>query len=229
MWSALGRHPGPHAGHRLDRCPVPGNPAAPHALSHPCSASGWRFRVRRRLRAGLPATRPALVRFVTAISQAQRRGRARPADSHRGVLSGHGLLAGDEETQPRAATVGADLQHGAATSVARLLPRNSSCCGVHFRERNENVSNLLDDTRTSNGLPPCGKLVPMPKRNLRIVKRTPIALAICEACNMHFHSKQPVEDNAEIDMKIQFTKHKCKPVESSQGALRIVREATENK
>ncbi|PYV70829.1 MAG: hypothetical protein DMG97_18120 [Acidobacteria bacterium] len=29
-------------------------------------------------------------------------GRARPADSHRGVLSGHGLLAGDEETQPRA-------------------------------------------------------------------------------------------------------------------------------
>src|SRR5205814_4455031 len=43
--------------------------------------------------------------------------------SHRGVLSGHGLLAGDEETQPRAATVGADLQHGAATSVARLLPR----------------------------------------------------------------------------------------------------------
>src|SRR5437660_10604925 len=41
--------------------------------------------------------------------------------SQRGVLSGHGLLAGDEETQPRAATVGADLQHGAATSVARLL------------------------------------------------------------------------------------------------------------
>src|SRR5438874_13099520 len=69
MWSALGRHPGPHAGHRLDRCPVPGNPAAPHALSHPCSAGGWRFRVRRRLRAGLPAMRPALVRFATAISQ----------------------------------------------------------------------------------------------------------------------------------------------------------------
>jgi hypothetical protein len=50
----------------------------------------------------------------------------------------------------------------------------------------------------------------MPKRSLRIVKRTPIALGICEACNMEFHSKQPVEDNAEKDMKIQFNKHKCK-------------------
>jgi len=53
----------------------------------------------------------------------------------------------------------------------------------------------------------------MPKRNLRIVKLTPIALAICETCNMQFHSKQPVEENAEIDMKIQFNKHKCKSVD----------------
>src|SRR5437870_1924934 len=95
--------------------------------------------------------------------------------------------------------------------------------------RNFTSESRLSPRTASNGLPPCGTLVPMPKRNLKIVKRTPIALAICEACNMHFHSKQPVEDNAEIDMKIQFTKHKCKPVDSSQGALRIVREATENK
>ncbi len=67
----------------------------------------------------------------------------------------------------------------------------------------------------------------MPERNLRIVKRTPIALAICESCNMQFHSKQPVEDNAEIDLKIQFSKHKCKPEDASQAAARIVREATE--
>jgi hypothetical protein len=59
----------------------------------------------------------------------------------------------------------------------------------------------------------------MPKRSLRIVKRTPIALGICEACNMEFHSKQPVEDNAEIDMKIQFNKHKCKRLDASQNAV----------
>lgn len=66
----------------------------------------------------------------------------------------------------------------------------------------------------------------MPKRNLRIVKRTPVAIGICEACNMQFHSKQPVEDNAEIDMMIQFDKHKCKHEDASQAAARIVREAT---
>jgi hypothetical protein len=60
--------------------------------------------------------------------------------------------------------------------------------------------------------------VPMAKRNLRIVKRTPIAVAICESCNMQFHSKQPVEDNAEIDLKIQFSKHKCTPLDASQNA-----------
>jgi len=58
----------------------------------------------------------------------------------------------------------------------------------------------------------------MPKRSLRIVKRTPIALAICESCNVQFHSKQPVEENAEIDLKIQFNKHKCTPLDASQNA-----------
>ena len=69
----------------------------------------------------------------------------------------------------------------------------------------------------------------MAKRQLRIVKLTPIAVGIGEGCNTQFHSKQPIEDNAEIDMKIQFEKHKCKPMDSSQNALRIVREVTENK
>ena len=34
---------------------------------------------------------------------------------------------------------------------------------------------------------------------------------------MQFHSKQPLEDNAEIDLKIEFDKHKCKPEDVSQG------------
>ena len=46
---------------------------------------------------------------------------------------------------------------------------------------------------------------------------------------MQFHSKQPIEDNAETDMKIQFTEHKCKREDPSQAGARIVREATEDK
>jgi len=40
----------------------------------------------------------------------------------------------------------------------------------------------------------------MPKRNLRIVTRTPIAIGICESCNMQFKSHQPIEDHAEVEM-----------------------------
>src|SRR5436309_1610960 len=67
--------------------------------------------------------------------------------SHRGVLSGHGLLARDEETQPRAATVGADLQHGAATSVARLLnPAAVPAAGFISEKGMKSVTNLLGMT-----------------------------------------------------------------------------------
>ena len=57
--------------------------------------------------------------------------------SQRGVLSGHGLLAGDEETQPRAATVGADLQHRVRLhqSLGYLTRQLFLLRG--FRERNE--------------------------------------------------------------------------------------------
>jgi hypothetical protein len=58
----------------------------------------------------------------------------------------------------------------------------------------------------------------MPNRNLRIVKRTPVAIGVCEACNMQFHSNQPLEDSAEVDMMIQFDKHKCKPDDASHEA-----------
>jgi hypothetical protein len=56
----------------------------------------------------------------------------------------------------------------------------------------------------------------MPKRNLKIVKLTPIAIGVCDACNIEFHSKQPLEDNAEIDLEIQFNNHTCKPLDASQ-------------
>jgi hypothetical protein len=66
----------------------------------------------------------------------------------------------------------------------------------------------------------------MPTRNLRIVKTTPKAIGICEYCNAQFTSSQPLEDDAEAEMRAQFDVHKCKPLDSSQNALRIVNEAT---
>ena len=60
----------------------------------------------------------------------------------------------------------------------------------------------------------------MPKRKLRIVKQTPPALGICERCSSQFKGD---------DVQAQFNAHKCKPVDTSQNALRIVREATEDK
>jgi hypothetical protein len=69
----------------------------------------------------------------------------------------------------------------------------------------------------------------MQKRKLRIVKRTPVALGICERCNSQFHSSKTAEANPEADMQSQFDAHKCKPMDSSQNALRIVRESTEDK
>lgn len=49
----------------------------------------------------------------------------------------------------------------------------------------------------------------MPERKLRIVKRTPIALSLCEACNMEFTSLQRSEDEAEQEMKALFAAHVC--------------------
>jgi hypothetical protein len=52
----------------------------------------------------------------------------------------------------------------------------------------------------------------MPKRDLRVVKRTPIALGICEGCNLQFSSNQPAEDDAEAEPWAQFDNHKCRSV-----------------
>jgi len=67
----------------------------------------------------------------------------------------------------------------------------------------------------------------MPKRQLRIVKKSPLpAIGVCERCNAQFKSSLP---DADADIQAQFGAHKCNPEDSSQNALRIVREATREK
>lgn len=49
----------------------------------------------------------------------------------------------------------------------------------------------------------------MPERKLKVVKRTPIALASCERCHAEFHSDERVEDDAEREMQALFDGHHC--------------------
>lgn len=51
----------------------------------------------------------------------------------------------------------------------------------------------------------------MPGRTLRILKLTPIALAVCDPCNRQFNSCQRVEDDAEREMRAFFESHECEP------------------
>ena len=50
----------------------------------------------------------------------------------------------------------------------------------------------------------------MQKRTLKIVKHTPIAIAFCESCHLQFKSHQPVEDDAEAEMREAFDAHECR-------------------
>jgi hypothetical protein len=68
----------------------------------------------------------------------------------------------------------------------------------------------------------------MPIRKLRIVKKTPIMLGVCQQCGFEFGSRFS-GSSAEAEIKAAFDAHKCAPLDSSQNALRVVREATENK
>jgi len=64
----------------------------------------------------------------------------------------------------------------------------------------------------------------MAKRRLRIVRRTQgEVLGICERCNTRFAA------DSDKAVEAAFNAHPCKPIDSSQNALRIVREATEDK
>jgi len=60
----------------------------------------------------------------------------------------------------------------------------------------------------------------MQKRKLRIVKQSPPAIGVCERCNIQFKGD---------GIQAQFDAHKCTLTDSSQNALRIVRESTDNK
>jgi len=62
----------------------------------------------------------------------------------------------------------------------------------------------------------------MPKRKLRFVKGTLPAIGICERCNSQFKSSKPSQADAEQEITAAFIAHKCKPMDSSQNALRIV-------
>jgi hypothetical protein len=70
----------------------------------------------------------------------------------------------------------------------------------------------------------------MPKRNLRIVRNSGrTAIGVCECCNAQFKSDGDFTGDPIEEIREQFGNHICKPLDSSQNALRIVREATENK
>jgi hypothetical protein len=69
----------------------------------------------------------------------------------------------------------------------------------------------------------------MTKRKLRIVKQSPPAIGVCERCNEQFKSDKRSWQEADAEIVQAFAAHKCKPMDSSQNALRIVRESTENK
>jgi hypothetical protein len=66
----------------------------------------------------------------------------------------------------------------------------------------------------------------MRKRKLRIVKRIPPpVIAICEFCNTQFASSEPRVESAMVKIASEFESHKCKSMDSSQHASRIVRGA----
>ena len=67
----------------------------------------------------------------------------------------------------------------------------------------------------------------MPKRKLRIVRKSPPPIiGVCEHCNAQFRSDKIIGVE---DVKAQFKVHRCRAMDSSQNALRIVREATDGK
>jgi hypothetical protein len=67
----------------------------------------------------------------------------------------------------------------------------------------------------------------MANRRLRIVKESPPpVIGVCERCNVQFKSSQ---HDALADIAAQYESHKCKLVDSSQNALRIVQDSTEGK
>jgi hypothetical protein len=58
----------------------------------------------------------------------------------------------------------------------------------------------------------------MPEGKLKIIKRTPIALAFCERCHAEFQSYERVEDEAEREMRALFDGHRCEVKNRTRSA-----------
>jgi hypothetical protein len=63
---------------------------------------------------------------------------------------------------------------------------------------------------------------------LRIVRTTPRLLGVCERCNSQFKSDVSDLIAEQTEIRSKFDTHKCTLKDSSQNALRIVSEATED-
>ena len=63
----------------------------------------------------------------------------------------------------------------------------------------------------------CGKVNPMAKRTLRIVRDHPL-LGICEYCNAQFSSGLMPVETAKADIQERFDAHKCKREDGNQAA-----------
>ena len=66
----------------------------------------------------------------------------------------------------------------------------------------------------------------MEKRNLRIVRETPL-LGVCEYCNAQFDSGLMPVEAAKADIQERFNVHECERQDVAQDAARIVKEATD--
>jgi hypothetical protein len=69
----------------------------------------------------------------------------------------------------------------------------------------------------------------MQKRQLRIAKTPLPPIGVWERCNSQFKSDKVSQNEAEIEIRPTFATHNCKPMDSSQNALRIVRKSTDGK
>ena len=69
----------------------------------------------------------------------------------------------------------------------------------------------------------------MEGRKLRIVKTSRDLPGVGERCGARFESALRDQGNARSETAIAFDAHQCLPLDRSQNALRVAREATENK
>jgi len=61
----------------------------------------------------------------------------------------------------------------------------------------------------------------MPERKLKVIKRTPIALALCERCDAEFQSYERVEDEAEREMRALFDGHRCEDAAKTRAGKKV--------